>query len=230
MIFSKWSRILLAAGVTVFAGTAFWGCGSSESSGGSTTTPAPEAGSATPASIAPSAYDWDTPDGWTEQPGTPLRQANFTAGENNQIEIYMTVLPGAGGGITANINRWRKQMGQDELTEEAVAALPALQVLGSEGRYVDIEGTYTGMGEEKHENYRMAGALLEQNGKAIFLKMVGPADAVAAQEAAFKQFAQSLKVAEAAPMQTAAAQPDPGARELPPGHPPIDSNGSSPMG
>jgi hypothetical protein len=215
---------LLPVCAVMLAATVLWGCGGSEDSSNAGTAPgsALEKGATSTVSAGPSAYAWDAPESWTPQPTSPLRQANFSAGPEGQVEIYMTVLPGSGGGIAANINRWRKQMGLDDIADEAVAQLPKLEVLGGEAVHVDFEGTYTGMGDEQHAGYRMAGALLEQDGKAIFLKMVGPADAVEAEQEAFKAFAQSLRpeVAAPAPMSHAASSPG----ELPPGHPPIEGN------
>ncbi|MBI4556265.1 MAG: hypothetical protein HY706_01660, partial [Candidatus Hydrogenedentes bacterium] len=75
-------------------------------------------------------FEWQTPSGWKEQPPTPLRLANLSIGENAEAECYLTVLQGTGGGAAANINRWRTQMSQPEISAEELAKLPTRTVLG----------------------------------------------------------------------------------------------------
>ena len=52
-----------------------------------------------------------TPKGWTDEGRSMMRDVNFSFGENGEGECYVARLPGAGGGLSANVNRWRKQMG-----------------------------------------------------------------------------------------------------------------------
>jgi len=56
-------------------------------------------------------FTYDLPRGWSEQPKTNLRLANFRVAGNEAAECYLTMLPGAAGGVLANVNRWRRQMG-----------------------------------------------------------------------------------------------------------------------
>ncbi|MBI3118709.1 MAG: hypothetical protein HYZ00_08495, partial [Candidatus Hydrogenedentes bacterium] len=159
-------------------------------------------------------FTWTKPEPWTELPSTSLRLANFQAGSEGNVECYLSVLPGGAGGIEANLNRWRKQMGLALYTPEEVAALPKLPVLGHEAVVGDMTGTFTGMsGDQNNPNYRMLGAILEHGGAMVFVKMVGPAEAVAAERENFDAFVASLKAGETA------AQ----AGNLPPGHPPLDA-------
>lgn len=151
-------------------------------------------GAGTQAAAVP--YTWTAPETWTSVAPTQFRPANFTLGENGEVECYLTVLGGTGGGIESNVNRWREQMSQAPYTPEEMEALPTIGVLGQEAVLVEIDGTYTGMsGTEHGENYRMLGVILEDEGQAVFVKMTGPADAVAAAKDDFTAFVQSLEKA-----------------------------------
>lgn len=139
---------------------------------------------------------YDTPVGWVEKPGSTMRDINFTIGENDEAECYVARLPGAGGGLLANVNRWRSQMGAEPLTEEQVAALPTKPLFGQQAHFVTVDGSYTpGMGTtDTFENYRLLGLILASDAGAVFVKMTGPKDLVTQHEAAFDQFTQSIDV------------------------------------
>lgn len=135
----------------------------------------------------------ETPEGWTESEA-PMRDLNFTFGENGEGECYLTRLPGAGGGLAPNVNRWRQQMGAEALTEEEVDALPKKTLFGQPATYVTVEGDFSGMSGDKKENYRLLGLILSSPAGAIFVKMTGPKDLVDKNEVAFEQFTDSLGI------------------------------------
>jgi len=139
---------------------------------------------------------YDTPEGWTEKPGSAMRDINFSIGENAEAECYVARLPGVGGGLLANVNRWRSQMGAEPLTGEQVAALPTKTLFGQQASFVAIDGNYTpGMGStDTFENYRLLGLILASDAGAVFVKMTGPKDLITKNEAAFDQFTQSIDV------------------------------------
>lgn len=139
---------------------------------------------------------YETPAGWVEKPGSAMRDINFTIGENGEAECYVARLPGAGGGLLANVNRWRSQMGAPPLTEEQVAALPTKPLFGQQAHFVTVDGSYTpGMGtSDTFENYRLLGLILASDAGAVFVKMTGPKDLVMQHEAAFDQFTRSIDV------------------------------------
>src|SRR5262245_33260577 len=63
-----------------------------------------------PASTA-GKLEWDLPAGWTEQPTSPYRQANFRLPGGTKAECYLSFLGGEAGGLAGNIDRWRNQLG-----------------------------------------------------------------------------------------------------------------------
>lgn len=138
---------------------------------------------------------WDTPEGWSEAPPKTMRDVNLTFGPDNEGECYVSRLPGAAGGLESNLNRWRKQMGQGELSPEEIAALPTGDIMGGKATYMSVDGTFTGMGNVATiEDARMLGMVLMTEGGALFAKMTGPKELVAANTAKFEDFCASLRL------------------------------------
>jgi len=142
-------------------------------------------------SIAPFAYT--TPDSWEEAPPTAMRMANFRLKSNAEAECYLTLLQGAAGGVAANVNRWRGQMQQPELTEAELAALPEVEVLGKPGKVVEITGNYVGMTGGEKPGYMLLGMVTELPGRTLFVKMTGPEAAVRPEKENFLAFCRSLR-------------------------------------
>lgn len=136
---------------------------------------------------------WTTPPGWSELPPTALRIANFRVAGDPNAECYLTTLTGEGGGLEANVNRWRSQMQQPPLGASEVAALPRHEMFGRPAVLVEVDGTWSGMsGDQSGTDYRLVGLLLVDPTESKFLKMTGPKAIVAAETAHFKELASSL--------------------------------------
>ena len=136
---------------------------------------------------------WDTPAGWkTEQP-TAMRQANFTLEAHPEAQCYVSILPGTAGGMHANINRWRDQMGQPELSAGEIDGLYKVEILGGQGTFVEIAGDFTGMGGTPTKGALLYGVVLERPANTVFVKMMGPQDALEGQKDAFLGFCCSLR-------------------------------------
>ena len=139
-------------------------------------------------------FAWITPAGWSELPVSSMRVANFRVAGDTRAECYLTLLGGDGGGLKANIDRWRTQMGLAALSVEDVAALPRGEFLGGEAVFVDFEGTFTGMGAGGVlKSARLVGLLRIEPGGSAFLKMTGPADLIAGEVDAFVRLARSFR-------------------------------------
>ena len=148
-------------------------------------------------------FSWDTPEGWTEAAPTQFRKINMTI--DGGAECYVST---AGGGVAANINRWRGQISNDPLSEAEVEALPKKKLLGEDALFLDVEGDYRGMGTAAMPDYRMLGLVLPQaGGQAVFVKMTGPKDVIGAQLDNFDAFCASIERGGAA---TASADPHAG--------------------
>jgi hypothetical protein len=81
---------------------------------------------------------WTLPPGWKEEQGGPARVASFKFGDRDpKLELTVVKLPGDGGGLPANVNRWREQLGLERAAEGDIAA--SVRKLG-EAQIVDLVG------------------------------------------------------------------------------------------
>ncbi len=140
-------------------------------------------------------FTWDVPQGWIEAPANSMRLVNLVPAGDNRAECYLTVLPGGGGGIAANVNRWRKQMSLEPYSPEELTSLPKRPLLGQEAIYVEFEGMYKGMrGDRNEPGYKLAGLILPLNDQGLFVKLLGPKDVVDREMAHFTDFCSSLTI------------------------------------
>ncbi|MFC1736603.1 hypothetical protein ACFL1X_10845 [Candidatus Hydrogenedentota bacterium] len=136
---------------------------------------------------------WTTPEGWTEAPKKMMRVVTFNMGAENAVECYVSVLSGSAGGVEANVNRWRDQLGIVALTPDEVAALPTIPLLGTEAVFMEGKGTFTGMTGEGKADQALLGVVCQLPEKCIFVKMIGPADEAMKQKDNFTAFCKSIK-------------------------------------
>ena len=110
---------------------------------------------------------WTVPDGWEEIDGaSSVRIATFKA--SNGTEVAVTAFPGDVGGLVANINRWRGQVGLEPTDENGVRE-HLVRLDGVNVIIVDIPG----------ESARLIGSVIDVgDGKTWFAKALGEADAV----------------------------------------------------
>lgn len=143
----------------------------------------------------PTGLTYTTPDGWKEAPAASMRDVNLSFGENDEGECYVARLPGMGGGLLANVNRWRGQMSADPITQEEADALPTKPLFGQPAKFIKVDGKFTGMGAtESKDDFRMLGLILASDAGAVFVKMTGPRELVKANEEAFDIFTSSLDI------------------------------------
>jgi hypothetical protein len=169
--------------------------------------PAMGGGMMPPGHPSVSPYQWQVPEGWSEVAATSMRIGNFKVAASPEAECYLTVLKGVAGGVDANINRWRRQMGQPELKAEEIAALPKVDVLGKPSPLVEINGSFTGMAGQQFPNYTLTGVVVLLTDQTLFVKMTGPTAVVTAEKDRFQAFCKSLTEASAPAVADAAAAP-----------------------
>jgi hypothetical protein len=157
---------------------------------------------------------WKTPAGWTEAPPSDMRVASFKVAGTDGKQADVSVIPGIAGTDTANVNRWRGQVGLPEATDnELHKAAENIEAGGQPAQLYDIAGKNpTGGGAE-----RILGVIQHRDGTAWFYKMIGDADLVEQQKPAFVEFLKSLNFGAAAQAPT----------ELPSGHPTVSDMGVS---
>lgn len=125
---------------------------------------------------------WELPPGWKEHPPTQPRVGSFVVPSRPGLECSVTLLSGAGGGLAANVNRWRGQLGLTALGAAEFAALPTLSVLGHPARLVEVENDGSGL----------LGVVCELGAETVFIKMTGPAGALREERENFIAFCRSL--------------------------------------
>lgn len=152
-------------------------------------TPSVAAPMVAPASMKAEAAAFDAPKwaplpaGWTVGPENSMRKATWivTGPAGSKAEIAVTVFPGSVGGLTANVNRWRGQIGLPPAgSDEIAASAQALKVGGLDSqRFV-----MTSADGKK----AVDAVMTSKDGATWFFKMNGEAAAVEANANAFATF------------------------------------------
>ena len=140
----------------------------------------------------------DVPEDWKVGEPTKNRLLSYAFGPENVGEIYLSALtppPSAENFMAMNLNRWRTQMGQEELTEDEILTLPNILMFGLPAKKIVIDGEFTPMGAtEPKPNYRMVGAILYSPRITFFVKMTGPKELIEKEEPNFDRFTSNLEI------------------------------------
>lgn len=140
---------------------------------------------------------WKIPEGWTES-ATPdpsgMRMLDIRFGPNQEGECYISLMPGPAGGLEANVNRWRTQMGQPPYTVDEIAKLAKKPFFNRDATFVAFDGDFKGFGADAAKTgYRLLGLIHSAEQATIFVKLTGPKALVEQNAAAFDAFCQSIK-------------------------------------
>ncbi|HEY1490777.1 MAG TPA: hypothetical protein VGF90_07030 [Verrucomicrobiae bacterium] len=148
-------------------------------------------GVATPAPDATAKPTWSVPAGWQEGQLAQFLVAKYViTGEGGaQAAVNVSSLAGDGGGLLPNINRWRKQLGLDPVTDADVANLPTLDASGVKATLIELSGTDGRTGKPA----KLVGMVLPLGGQTWFYKLMGDANVVTQQKDALIQFVRSAK-------------------------------------
>lgn len=152
-----------------------------------------------PAAPQENPLTWTAPEGWTDAPagGSPggMRLIDLRFGPNGEGECYLSAMPGKAGGLEANVNRWRTQMGQPAYTPDELSKLPKKPFLNRDSTFVKFEGDFKSVGAtEARKGYQLLGLVQEAPEFTLFVKMTGPKELIQKNEAAFDQFCQSISI------------------------------------
>ena len=153
--------------------------------------PAPAAGQNDNASSI-----WTIPPGWQAMPPSQFLLAQYLVQDGDaRAEVNVSELAGEGGGLLANMNRWRGQLGLPPIAQEDDFSkmVDSVVVPGGQGELVDMTGTSSKTGQPS----RLIGVVLPQAGQTWFYKLMGDPKLVAAQKDAFIKFIQSARYPDA---------------------------------
>src|SRR5690242_1970038 len=114
-----------------------------------------------------------------------MRAATYAV-EDAECVVYFFG-QGQGGGVQANIDRWKGQFAQPAAAKTGKRTIHGLQVTT-----VEVEGAYSGMGGTSKPGYRMLGAIVENPAGNVFLKFTGPVKTITANQAKFEQLLSSF--------------------------------------
>lgn len=134
---------------------------------------------------------WTAPAHWTAKDRGSMRKGSYSiAGDAGTVaDLAVTAFPGDTGGLFANINRWRGQVGLPPIAESALDAnVQHVDVANFHIDLVDITGSVGGV------STTLLGAIVPHNGQTWFFKLVGPEPLVAREKAAFREFLNTIKV------------------------------------
>jgi hypothetical protein len=133
---------------------------------------------------------WTAPRGWQRAPERATRTVSFFIDTEQSVECYVTILGGDAGGALANVNRWRGQMAQPPISDDELAALLRIPMLGNQAILAEIDHA------ETDASTQMLAAVGELSGRSVFVKVSGPRELIQSQREAFIAFCGSIAPAQ----------------------------------
>ena len=133
--------------------------------------------------------EWTVPAGWQEAPPTQMVLARFqVSADDGKAEITVSTFPGDVGGLVANVNRWRGQIGLGPINQAEVDKLvTSLDASGSKAMLVDM------IGQKDNRKIRLVGAIVPRAGRTWFYKLLGDEAAAGREKKALTRFVQSVR-------------------------------------
>ena len=111
-------------------------------------------------------------------------------GSDGKAEVTVSAFPGPAGGLVANVNRWRGQLGLKPVGQsEAEKLVASLDVMGGKAMLVDMNGQHPETGQK----IRLISAIVPREGLTWFYKLMGDEAAAGREKAAFIRFVQSVR-------------------------------------
>jgi len=150
-----------------------------------------EGGSPGPATAGPQRPEWQAPAGWKEIDGGPFLISKFAVtGNGGEAAVNVSMSAGAGGGLAANVNRWRGQLGLGDLSNDQLAdQATSVDIPGGKATFVDMAGTDVKNGQKA----RLIAAVVPRGQQTWFYKLMGAPAAVEANKDAFLNFVKGVK-------------------------------------
>jgi hypothetical protein len=135
---------------------------------------------------------WDVPASWTEVAHSSFLVAKFQmTGEGaNKAEVNVSRSAGAGGGLLANVNRWRGQLSLGAMDQPALDKVAATIDL-ADGKATMVD--FSGEGAENSDLVRCIGIMVPHGEETWFYKLMGSASVVAREKEPFLKFVRSVK-------------------------------------
>lgn len=140
---------------------------------------------------------WDTPSGWAaERAKGGMRVASFRIANAPELDVRIVALRGDGGGLAQNARRWAGQAGHGPVTDETLAKLPRIEVLGTQAVLCDFEGRTTLGGGTEEVDAVALGLICLLEGESLFVYVLGAKQDLAPHRASFVSLCRSLRFEE----------------------------------
>lgn len=131
---------------------------------------------------------WQVPGDWQPVSAGQFLVAKFAINwiDGAKAAVNVSSSEGDGGGLAANVNRWRGQLGLPPVDE-----IPAINftVANGQAQLVDLSGTNAQSGQPTE----IVGVMVTQPGQTWFYKLMGDPGVVAAQKDDFTKFVKGVK-------------------------------------
>lgn len=161
-----------------------------DTNSGGSTAPDGSAMGALPGSAvaAGNALAWTAPAHWQPKAPGAVRKGSYAiVGDGSAPgDLSITAFPGDTGGLHANVNRWRGQIGLSP-------ASPA--DIDKSIEHIDVNGLHIDFVEMAAPGgLRLLGAIVPHGSETWFFKLTGPDALIATEKPAFREFINTIKV------------------------------------
>jgi hypothetical protein len=132
---------------------------------------------------------WTAPAEWAAKGGSSMRKGSYAVkGPEGEADLAITAFPGDTGGLPANLNRWRGQIGLPaQPAGEVTAAVERFEANGLAFIVVDYLGNAGGAPT------RLLGGITTFGGNSWFFKLTGPDALVAREKPAYLAFLRTVQ-------------------------------------
>ena len=134
------------------------------------------------------ALTWQAPSDWKAKPATAIRKGSFAIARGaEEADLSITAFPGDVGGLSANVNRWRGQVGLQPVDDSSMGTVTeSFDANGLHFTLVDFAGP------EPSGPQRILAAFAPWQGGTWFFKLTGPAALVEDEKPAFVAFLKTV--------------------------------------
>jgi hypothetical protein len=140
--------------------------------------------------------NWTVPANWKEQPPTQMLLGKFLVQDDGGrvAEVTVSAFPGDVGGLLANVNRWRGQVGLKDLQQSDLTQnIANIDLAGTKATLVDMIGVNPKSGKKT----RIIGAIVPHEGKTWFFKLMGDEQVAEKEKQTFVKFVQTTQFPDA---------------------------------
>ena len=130
---------------------------------------------------------WEKPESWIETSGHAMRLVSFNVPFSKGIgDLSMTTFEGSSGGVEANVNRWREQIGLELLNSSEIKE-SSVNMDGKLGKYEFFK-----LVNEKNPDSAILSAIFQLETSTLFVKLSIDSTGIEETENDFITFCKSI--------------------------------------